>query len=67
MEQNINALYPRPKGRGSTAIFDRKEAKNGFFCFGTQSNSDFLIALWFAFKYGFVIYGACQTLIYSFK
>lgn len=24
MEQNINALYPRPKGRGSTAIFDRK-------------------------------------------
>ena len=22
MERNINALYPRPKGRGSTAIFD---------------------------------------------
>ena len=20
--ENINALYPRPKGRGSTAIFD---------------------------------------------
>ena len=22
--KNINTLYPRPKGRGSTAIFDRK-------------------------------------------
>ena len=23
MEQNINALYPRPKGQGFTALFDR--------------------------------------------
>ena len=27
MEQNINALYPRSKGRGSTAIFDSDELK----------------------------------------
>ena len=29
--KNINALYPRPKGRGSTAIFDSDELKkNGY-------------------------------------
>ena len=30
--KNINALYPRPKGRGSTAIFDSEESFAIFNC-----------------------------------
>lgn len=48
--ENINALYPRPKGRGSTAIFDRRPASIGrslFWNIGLRKMKSQAVEEWF--------------------